>query len=420
MSTTTLNSAVAQETRYGAHNYHPLPVVLARGEGVYLFDTAGRRYLDMMSAYSAVSFGHSHPTLVKALTDQAQRLAVCSRAFHTDQLGPFLAKLCEVTGMHSALPMNTGAEAVETAVKAARKWAYKVKGVPAGQAHILVAAGNFAGRTTTIVGFSSEAQYRDGFGPFTPGFSSVPFGDAAALEAAITPHTAAFLVEPVQGEAGIIVPPVGYLKAVRDICTRHNVLMIADEVQTGLGRTGKTLACDHEGVRPDGLTLGKALGGGLLPVSAFLARADVMAQFTPGDHGSTFGGNPLAAAVGLAALNLLDSENLADKAQAQGDYLMSALRRMNHPAVVEVRGKGLLVGVEIDPVVASARTVCEALMNEGVLTKDTHHTVVRLAPPLSISRVQIDVAVAALGKVLDGLMGRGKEECRSSTANLHV
>jgi ornithine--oxo-acid transaminase len=419
MTTTTLNSAVAQENRYGAHNYHPLPVVLARGEGVYLFDTAGRRYLDMMSAYSAVSFGHSHPTLVKALTDQAQRLAVCSRAFHTDQLGPFLAKLCEVTGMHSALPMNTGAEAVETAVKAARKWAYKVKGVPAGQAHILVAAGNFAGRTTTIVGFSSEAQYRDGFGPFTPGFSSVPFGDAAALEAAITPHTAAFLVEPVQGEAGIIVPPEGYLKAVRDICTRHNILMIADEVQTGLGRTGKTLACDHEGVRPDGLTLGKALGGGLLPVSAFLARADVMAQFTPGDHGSTFGGNPLAAAVGLAALNLLESEKLSDQAHAQGDYLMSALRRMNHPAVVEVRGKGLLIGVEIDPAVASARTVCEALIHEGVLTKDTHHTVVRLAPPLSISRVQIDVAVAALGKVLSGLMGQSEAKNRIVTASLH-
>jgi ornithine--oxo-acid transaminase len=420
MTHTTLNSAVVQENRYGAHNYHPLPVVLARGEGVYLFDTAGRRYLDMMSAYSAVSFGHSHPVLVRALTDQAQRLAVCSRAFHTDQLGPFLAKLCEVTGMHSALPMNTGAEAVETAVKAARKWAYKVKGVPSGQAHILVAAGNFAGRTTTIIGFSSEAQYRDGFGPFTPGFSSVPFGDAAALEAAITPHTAAFLVEPVQGEAGIIVPPVGYLKAVRDICTRHNVLMIADEVQTGLGRTGKTLACDHEGVRPDGLTLGKALGGGLLPVSAFLARADVMAQFTPGDHGSTFGGNPLAAAVGLAALNLLESENLADKALVQGDYLMSALRRMNHPAVVEVRGKGLLIGVEIDPAIASARTVCEALIDDGVLTKDTHHTVVRLAPPLTISNAQIDVAVAALGKVLDGLMGRSNTKDRSLNASVQA
>jgi ornithine--oxo-acid transaminase len=420
MTNTTLNSAVVQENRYGAHNYHPLPVVLARGEGVYLFDTAGRRYLDMMSAYSAVSFGHSHPVLVRALTEQAQRLAVCSRAFHTDQLGPFLAKLCEVTGMHSALPMNTGAEAVETAVKAARKWAYKVKGVPSGQAHILVTAGNFAGRTTTIIGFSSEAQYRDGFGPFTPGFSSVPFGDAAALEAAITPHTAAFLVEPVQGEAGIIVPPEGYLQAVRDICTRHNVLMIADEVQTGLGRTGKTLACDHEGVRPDGLTLGKALGGGLLPVSAFLARADVMAQFTPGDHGSTFGGNPLAAAVGLAALNLLETENLADKAMVQGDYLMRELRRLNHPAVVEVRGKGLLIGVEIDPAVASARTVCEALIHEGVLTKDTHHTVVRLAPPLTISNAQIDVAVAALGKVLDGLMGRSNTKDRSLNASLQA
>ncbi len=419
MNAAHLNSPVAQENRFGAHNYHPLPVVLARGEGVYLFDTEGRRFLDMMSAYSAVSFGHSHPVLVNALTEQAQRLAVCSRAFHTDQLGPFLVKLCQVTRMHSALPMNTGAEAVETAIKAARKWGYKVKGVPAGQAHILVAAGNFAGRTTTIVGFSSEAQYRDGFGPFTPGFSSVPFGDAAALEAAITPHTAAFLVEPVQGEAGIIVPPAGYLKAVRDICTRHNVLMIADEVQTGLGRTGKTLACDHEAVRPDGLTLGKALGGGLLPVSAFLARADVMAQFTPGDHGSTFGGNPLAAAVGLAALHLLESENLADQAMAQGNYLMAELRRMNHPAVVEVRGKGLLIGVEIDPAVASARTVCEALVHEGVLTKDTHHTVVRLAPPLSISKAQVDVAVAALGQVLDRLMGSAKSEALALRAFAH-
>ncbi len=416
MNAAHLNSPVAQENRFGAHNYHPLPVVLARGEGVYLFDTEGRRFLDMMSAYSAVSFGHSHPVLVNALTEQAQRLAVCSRAFHTDQLGPFLVKLCQVTRMHSALPMNTGAEAVETAIKAARKWGYKVKGVPAGQAHILVAAGNFAGRTTTIVGFSSEAQYRDGFGPFTPGFSSVPFGDAAALEAAITPHTAAFLVEPVQGEAGIIVPPAGYLKAVRDICTLHNVLMIADEVQTGLGRTGKTLACDHEAVRPDGLTLGKALGGGLLPVSAFLARADVMAQFTPGDHGSTFGGNPLAAAVGLAALHLLESENLADQAMAQGNYLMAELRRMNHPAVVEVRGKGLLIGVEIDPTVASARTVCEALVHEGVLTKDTHHTVVRLAPPLSISKAQVDVAVAALGKVLNGLMALSKRPVHALSA----
>jgi ornithine--oxo-acid transaminase len=396
-------SPIELERRHGAHNYHPLPVVLTRGAGVYLFDDAGRRYLDMMSAYSAVSFGHSHPALVGALTRQAERLAVTSRAFHTDQLGPFLEALCRLTGMGRALPMNSGAEAVETAIKAARKWAYKVKGVPEGRAHILVADGNFAGRTTTIVGFSTEAQYRDGFGPFAPGFSSVPFGDAAALEAAITPDTAAFIVEPIQGEAGIVVPPAGYLTAVRAICTKHDVLMICDEVQTGLGRTGTVLACDHEGVKPDGLTLGKALGGGLLPVSAFLAREDVMAQFGPGDHGSTFGGNPLAAAVGLAALQLLESDQLSRRAQQQGEYLMARLRALKHPAITQVRGRGLLVGVVIDPAFASARQVCERLMEEGVLTKDTHHTVVRLAPPLVIEREQIDEAVAALQRVLESL-----------------
>ena len=391
---------IALEDRFGAHNYQPLPVVLARGEGVHLWDTQGRRYLDMMSAYSAVSFGHSHPTLVRALTEQAQRLAITSRAFHTDRLGPFLAKLCQMTRMDRALPMNSGAEAVETAIKAARKWAYKVKGVPEGQAQIVVAEGNFAGRTTTIVGFSSEAQYRDGFGPFAPGFVAVPFGDARALEAAITPHTAAFIVEPIQGEAGIIVPPAGYLRAAREICTRHKLLLICDEVQTGLGRTGAMLACDHEGIQPDGLMLGKALGGGLLPVSAFLARADVMAQFTPGDHGSTFGGNPLAAAVGLAALDLLEGEQLAQRAREQGEYLMAQLCRVDHAAITEVRGRGLLVGVEIDPAFASARAVCEALVAEGVLTKDTHQTVVRLAPPLVIERMQIDGCVAALARAL--------------------
>lgn len=397
------SGAIELEQRHGAHNYHPLPVVLTRGEGVWLFDAQGRRYLDMMSAYSAVSFGHSHPALVDALTAQAGRLAVSSRAFHTDRLGPFLEALCRTTGMARALPMNSGAEAVETAIKAARKWAYKVKRVPEGLAQIVVAAGNFAGRTTTIVGFSSEAQYRDGFGPFAPGFVSVPFGDAQAFEAAITPHTAAFIVEPIQGEAGIVVPPVGYLLAVREICTRHNVLLICDEVQTGLGRTGRMLACDHEGVRPDGLTLGKALGGGLLPVSAFLAREDVMAQFTPGDHGSTFGGNPLGAAVGLAALQLLEREQLAGRAHEQGEYLMAQLSRLHHPAIANIRGKGLLVGVEIDPHFASARQVCEGLMAEGVLTKDTHHTVVRLAPPLVIERAQVDMAVAALRRVLESL-----------------
>ena len=384
------------ERRYGARNYDPLDVTLERGEGVWLFDTDGRRYLDMMSAYSAVSFGHSHPALVAVLREQAGRLAVTSRAFHTARLGPFLERLCRMTGMARALPMNTGAEAVETAIKAARKWAYKVKGVADGRAQILVAAGNFAGRTTTIVGFSSEAQYRDGFGPFTPGFVSVPFGDAAALEAAIGPDTAAFIVEPVQGEVGIVVPPAGYLRAVREICTRRGILMIADEVQTGLGRTGAVLACNHEGVRPDGLTLGKALGGGLLPVSAFLASEEVMAVFTPGDHGSTFGGNPLAAAVGDAALELLEHGDFCTNAQHQGEYLLTRLRSLRQPAIVDIRGKGLFVGVEFDPAFASARRICDELVGFGVLTKDTHGTVVRLAPALTIEREQIDLAIEAL------------------------
>ncbi|MCX7659535.1 MULTISPECIES: ornithine--oxo-acid transaminase [Caldimonas] len=388
------------EERFGARNYHPLPVTLVRGQGVYLWDDRGRRYLDMMSAYSAVSFGHSHPVLVQALTEQAARLAVTSRAFHTDRLGPFLARLCRDTGMDRALPMNTGAEAVETAIKAARKWGYKVKGVPEGQARILVAEGNFAGRTTTIVGFSSEPQYRDGFGPFAPGFASVPYGDIAALERAITPNTVAFLVEPIQGEAGIIVPPPGYLRAARELCTRHRVLLICDEVQTGLGRTGRVLACQHEGVVPDGLTLGKALGGGLLPVSAFCAREEVMGVFRPGDHGSTFGGNPLAATVGLAALELLEREGLCERAAHLGERLMQGLRTLRHPAIREVRGKGLLVGVEIDREFAHARLVCEALMREGVLSKDTHDTVVRFAPPLTITAAQLDEAVAAFGRAL--------------------
>lgn len=388
------------EERFGARNYHPLPVTLVRGEGVFLWDDQGRRYLDMMSAYSAVSFGHSHPALVQALTEQAARLAVTSRAFHTDRLGPFLARLCRDTGMDRALPMNTGAEAVETAIKAARKWGYKVKGVPEGQARILVAEGNFAGRTTTIVGFSSEPQYRDGFGPFAPGFVSVPYGDVAALERAITPQTVAFLVEPIQGEAGIIVPPPGYLRAARELCTRHRVLLICDEVQTGLGRTGRMLACQHDDVVPDGITLGKALGGGLLPVSAFCAREEVMEVFRPGDHGSTFGGNPLGATVGLAALELLEREGLCERALHLGERLMQGLRALRHPAVQAVRGRGLLVGVEIDRDFAHARSVCEALMREGVLSKDTHDTVVRFAPPLTVSAAQLDEAVQAFGRAL--------------------
>ncbi|MDB5852642.1 MAG: rocD [Herminiimonas sp.] len=381
------------ESRHCATNYRPLPVVLQRGSGVWLWDVDGKRYIDMMSAYSAVSFGHSHPRLVAALMSQAGMLAVTSRAFHTDRLGTFLQRLCSMTGMARALPMNTGAEAVETALKAARKWGYRVKGIEDGQAQIVVCHGNFAGRTTTIVGFSSEAQYRSGFGPFAPGFVSVPYGDALALEAAITPNTAAFLVEPIQGEAGIVVPPPGYLSACREICTRHNVLLICDEVQTGLGRTGTLLASDHESVRPDGLVLGKALGGGLLPVSAFLSREDVMAVFTPGDHGSTFGGNPLACAVGEASLELLESEGLVERARLMGERLIAGLRDIRHPAILEVRGRGLLIGVELDPEVVSARQLCEMLMTRGLLTKDTHDTVIRFAPPLTITESEVDYAL---------------------------
>jgi ornithine--oxo-acid transaminase len=402
------------EHRYSARNYKPLPVELTRGEGVYLWDTQGRRYIDMMSAYSAVSFGHANPELLAVLTSQAARLAVTSRAFHSDRLGPFLERLCAVTQMDRALPMNTGAEAVETAIKAARKWAYKVKHVPADRAEIIVCSGNFAGRTTTIVGFSSEAQYRDGFGPFAPGFRHVPFGDAAALESAITPNTAAFIVEPVQGEAGIIVPPVGYLAACAAICKRHNVLLICDEVQTGLGRTGKVLACEHEGVRPDGITLGKALGGGLLPVSAFVARHEVMDVFNPGDHGSTFGGNALAAAVGQASLDLLLRERLSDNAAAMGARLIAGLRAIDCSMITDVRGKGLLIGVEFDPAGASARKVCERLLEFGILSKDTHDTVVRFAPPLTITADQIDDALQLISEAFVSLLERSDVAAQAS------
>jgi ornithine--oxo-acid transaminase len=398
-----MEELIALESKYCADNYAPLPVVLHSGAGAWLTDIHGKRYLDLMSAYSATSFGHGHPRLLAALSAQAQTLAMVSRAYYSDRLGPFLQRLCEMTRMDRALPMNTGAEAVETALKAARKWAYEVKGLAPDQAQIIVCAGNFAGRTTTIVGFSSEAQYRAGFGPFTPGFVSVPFGDAAALEAAITPDTAAFLVEPIQGEGGIIVPPDGYLAQCRTLCTRHNVLLICDEVQTGLGRTGRLLACDYDGIRPDGLVLGKALGGGLLPVSAFLARDDVMAVFRPGDHGSTFGGNPLACAVGLAALDLLEQDKLAQHAQRMGAMLMDGLGALRHPAIREVRGKGLLIGMELDPARISAREFCERLMQRGVLSKDTHGTVVRLVPPLIISEEEVGIAIAAFAAILQDI-----------------
>ena len=399
------NPAIQLEEAYCAHNYHPLPVVLVRGEGVHVWDDAGNKYLDMMSAYSAVSHGHAHPRLVKALTEQAGKLAICSRAFHSDKLGTFLKRACELTGMDMALPMNTGAEAVETALKAARKWAYKVKGVPADKAEIIVCSGNFHGRTIAIVAMSSEAQYKDGFGPFPGGMKLIPYGDADALARAIGPNTAAFLVEPIQGEAGIVVPPAGYLAKCAELCRQHNVLFIADEIQTGLGRTGRLLACEHEGVEPDGLILGKALGGGLLPVSMFLAKREVMTVFTPGDHGSTFGGNPLAAAVGLTALDILVDERLAERSAELGAYLLEKLKGLKSPLIKSLRGKGLFIGIEIDPKLARAREVCERLMAEGILSKETHETVVRLAPPLVITREQVDWAVERIGHVL-AEMGR--------------
>lgn len=390
----------ALEDRYGAKNYAPLAVELARGEGSYLWDSAGRRYIDMMSAYSAVSFGHSNPELLAVLCQQASRLAVTSRAFYTDQLGPFAEAVCELTGLDRMLPMNTGAEAVETAIKAARKWGHKVKGIPENCAEIIIAAGNFAGRTTTVISFSSEAQYRDGFGPFTPGFVAVPFGDANALERAISANTAAFIVEPVQGEAGIIVPPRGYLRRARELCTKHNVLLICDEVQTGMGRTGRNFGFEHDGILPDAITLGKALGGGLLPVSAFVATEALMSVFNPGDHGSTFGGNPLACAVGLAAVNMLLRDGLAERAATMGNYLHQRLQALDHPAIRAVRGRGLFIGMELDPAVVTARAFCEALLRHGVLSKDTHHTVVRFAPPLNISRETIDEALVAIEATL--------------------
>lgn len=394
------NNIIELENRYGAHNYHPLPVVLTRGEGIYVWDTDGKRYIDMMSAYSAVSHGHCHPRLVKALTQQAQKLAVVSRAYYTDKLADFLQKACELTGFERALPMNSGAEAVETAIKAARKWAYTVKGVAADKAEIIACDGNFHGRTTTIVGMSSEPQYQAGFGPFPNGFLRIPYGDAQALEAAITPNTAAFIVEPIQGEGGIVIPPAGYLKECAAICRKHNVLLIVDEIQTGLGRTGKLLACDHDGVKPDGLILGKALGGGFLPVSLFLANQEVMNVFTPGDHGSTFGGNALAAAVGLEALNILVEEKLVERSAELGAYMLEKLKAIKSPLVSQVRGKGLFIGLVIDPTKATARSICLKLLELGVLSKETHETVVRLAPPLVITKEQLDEALDKIKQAL--------------------
>jgi ornithine--oxo-acid transaminase len=390
---------IEREARFGAGNYAPLPVVLASGQGAWATDVGGRRYLDLMSAYSAVSFGHAHPHIVGALIEQARKLAVTSRAFYNDGLPLLLERITNLTGLARALPSNGGAEAVETALKAMRKWGYRVKGIAPDQAEIIACRGNFHGRTITIVGFSSEAQYRDGFGPFPPGFVTIPYGDAQALAAAITPNTAGFLVEPVQGEGGIVVPPDGYLAECARICRERNVLLVCDEIQTGLGRTGYFLGCEHDGVAPDGVILGKALGGGLLPVSLFIATDDVMQVFTPGDHGNTFGGNPLACAVAMAALDVLEREDLVARSAALGRWLLAELRAIESPVIADVRGRGLFIGIEIDPRRATAHDVVLRLLRHGILSKDTHGTVVRIAPPLTIVAADLAWAVGEIAAV---------------------
>jgi ornithine--oxo-acid transaminase len=393
------------EKKHGANNYTVLgDAVLSRGEGVWLYDVNGDRYLDCLSAYSSVSQGHCHPRIVQAMITQAQQLTLCSRAFRNDKFASFLAKMHEVTGFDKSLPMNSGAEAVETAIKLARKWAYTVKGVPQGQAEIIVMSGNFHGRTTTIISFSSEAQYRDPFGPGTPGFPVVPFGDVEALRAAITPNTAAIMLEPIQGEGGVILPPDGYLRAVRQLCDEHNVLFIDDEIQVGLGRTGKLFAWQHEDARPDILILGKALSGGLYPVSAVSADAPVMDVFIPGDHGSTYGGNPLGAAVATEALSVIMEEHLAERAEELGEYLMERLQEIPTPYLKEIRGRGLLIGLEVNEkadYLGSAHFFCEELQKRGVLCKDTHGTVIRFAPPLIISKAEIDWLIPVVTEVLN-------------------
>ena len=381
------------EARLGAHNYKPLDVVLSRGQGVWVWDTEGRRYLDCLSAYSAVNQGHCHPRIRDALIRQAHRLALTSRAFHNDQLALFYEEVCALTRSHKILPMNSGAEAVESAIKAVRKWGYEVKGVPEDRAEIIVCANNFHGRTITIVGFSTDPAARIGFGPFTPGFTIIPFGDAAALEAAITPDTVAFLVEPIQGEAGVIVPPDGYLRQVRDICTRHRVMLILDEIQTGLGRTGKLLAEEHEGIEADLTLIGKALSGGFYPISAVLSNTEVLGVLKPGEHGSTFGGNPLACAVAREALRVLIDEGMIDNAERMGDYFLARLRALSLAGIREVRGRGLMIAVEFHPEIGGARQFCEALKNNGILCKETHTHTIRFAPPLIIRRDDIDWAM---------------------------
>jgi ornithine--oxo-acid transaminase len=398
---TSLERVMACEARFGAKNYAPLPVVLSGGEGAHVFDTSGRRYIDMMSAYSAASFGHLHPRLVEAVKRQLARLDIVSRAYYCDNLGPFCQELAGLTGLDACLPMNTGAEAVETAIKAARRYGYDRLLIPEGKAEIIVAEGNFHGRTTAIIGFSSEASYKRGFGPFAPGFVTVPYGNAGALEMAITDFTAAVLIEPVQGEAGVIVPSEGYLANLRRICDRHNILLIFDEVQSGFGRTGRNFCFEHENALPDGLILGKSLGGGLVPVSAFVAKRAVMDVFDPGSHGSTFGGNPLAAAAGREAIAVLQQEDLALRSQVLGKTLLRRLASSTHPAIVGIRGKGLWAGVELDPARVSASAVCLAMLRRGVLTKETHNTVIRFVPPLVIDEADLVQAVEVFHDALE-------------------
>ena len=391
---------LAQVDKYSAHNYHPLPIILAKGEGAWVWDIEGRKYLDCLSAYSAVNQGHRHPAIVKAAKDQLDKLTLTSRAFHNDQMGPFLQQLCELTGYPKALPMNSGAEAVETALKAIRRWAYEVKGIPADKAEIIVCANNFHGRTITIVSFSTEDSYQRGFGPLTPGFKVIPYGDAAALEKAITPNTAAFLVEPLQGEGGVVVPPDGFLACTYEMCKKHNVLFVADEIQTGLGRTGKMFCCDWENVKPDVLIVGKALSGGFYPVSAMLSGPEVMDVFKPGDHGSTFGGNPLGAAVARAALKVIVDEKLPERAAELGAWFMAELRRIPSPHVREIRGKGLMIGVVIKDESGRARPFCEGLQARGILAKETHDQVIRFAPPLVVEKKDLEWALGEIRQVL--------------------
>ena len=392
---------IALEEQYGAHNYHPLDVVIEKAEGVWVYDVDGKRYLDCLSAYSAVNQGHVHPEILKALLEQAKKVTLTSRAFRNDQLPMLYKELSEMTGYEMSLPMNSGAEAVETAVKLARKWAYTVKGVPRHQAEIITAAGNVHGRTVTIVSFSTEPSYRDDFGPFTPGFVNVPYGDADAIEKAITPNTAAVMLEPIQGEGGVIIPPAGYLKKVAEICKKNNVLFMADEIQTGLARTGKLFAAQHDDVRPDVTIVGKALAGGFYPVSAVLADKAILGLFKPGEHGSTFGGNPLAAAVARAALKVIRDEKLAERSQKLGEYFVEQLAEIPSPHVKEVRGKGLLIGVELKPSAGGARRFCVALQEKGVLAKETHDNVIRFAPPLVINKDTIDWALPLIRDVLN-------------------